>query len=135
MNRDLTQLRTVVVDDSDAFLMRLRLALRKIPHVEIVGFAASAAEAIGLLDRTKPDLVLLDLYLKESSGIDVLRHIFENGLKVKTLVMTSEQSQELCSACLLLGASRFCDKAALIGALPQEIEALARKVSAATSTS
>ena len=122
-------LRVVVVEDSEAFLMRLRLALSESPRFEVVGMAESAGSAIRLLDQTKPDLVLLDLYLKEGSGMDVLRHIRETGLKVRTLVMTSEQSGELHTACLSLGAHRLFDKAGLINALSEEAEALAQELS------
>lgn len=122
-------LRVVVVEDSEAFLMRLRLALDESPQLEVVGVAESAGQAISLLDRTRPDLVLLDLYLKEGTGVDVLRHIRETGLSVRTLVMTSSDSGELQSACLSLGAHRFFDKAGLISALPDEAEALTQELS------
>jgi DNA-binding NarL/FixJ family response regulator len=119
----------VVVEDSEAFLMRLRLALDESPQLEVVGVAESVGQAISLLDRTRPDLVLLDLYLKEGNGVDVLRHIRETGLSVRTLVMTSSDSGELQSACLSLGAHGFFDKAGLISALPDEAEALTQELS------
>ena len=84
--------------------------------------------AIRLLEQTQPDLILLDLYLKEGSGVDVLRHIRESGTKVRTVVMTSEPSGELQSACLSLGAHRFLDKAELLNALNEETEGLAREL-------
>jgi DNA-binding NarL/FixJ family response regulator len=121
----------VVVEDSEAFLMRLRLALRDVPQLSVVGIAESAEPAIRLLEQTEPDLVLLDLFLKEGSGMDVLRYIHKSGLKVRTIVMTSEQSDELSSACRSLGAYRFLDKAELILALPDEVSALSRALSGA----
>jgi DNA-binding NarL/FixJ family response regulator len=126
-------LRVVVVEDSEAFLLRLKLALKLFPQLEVVGVAESASAAISLVDTVKPDLVLLDLYLKQGSGVDVLRHINETGLKVRTLVMTSEESGELRLACLSLGASRFFDKAGLIDALPGEVDSLSRELSGPNS--
>lgn len=126
-------LRVVVAEDSEAFLLRLKLALREFPQLEVVGVAESAAVAISLIDTMKPDLVLLDLYLKDGSGVDVLRHIHETGQKVRSLVMTSEESGELRLACLSLGAFRFFDKAGLLNALPEEVALLSRDLSASCS--
>lgn len=128
MRPDQKLLRVVVVEDSEAFLLRLRLALAETPQLKLVGVAESASPAISLIHETKPDLVLLDLYLKQGSGVDVLRNIQETGLQVRTLVMTSEDSGEMQSACLSLGAHRFFDKAGLIHALSDEAEALSREL-------
>lgn len=129
MSSDDGPVRVVVVEDSEAFLMRLRLALDESPELQVVGVAESAGQAISLLDRTRPDLVLLDLCLKEGNGVDVLRHIRETGLRVRTLVMTSSDSGELQSACLSLGAHRFFDKVGLISALSDETDTLIRELS------
>jgi NarL family two-component system response regulator YdfI len=118
----------MVVEDSEAFLLRLRFALNASPSIQVVGFAESADSAIRLLEQNQPDLVLLDLYLKQGSGVDVLRHIHDSGTKVRTLVMTSEQSGDLQSVCLSLGAYRFLDKAELLNVLPEETEVLAREL-------
>ena len=131
MATDQQPLRVVVVEDSEAYLMRLRLALSDFPQLSLLGTVESAASAIDLLNRTEPDLVLLDLYLKEGSGLDVLRHIRASGLKAKVLVMTSEQSPEMRTACLDLGAHSFLDKVGLIHALAEETDGLLRELSAA----
>lgn len=128
MPSEVRPLRVVVVEDSEAFLLRLRFVLNASPSIQVVGFAESAGAAIRLLEQTQPDLILLDLYLKEGSGVDVLRHIHESGTKVRTVVMTSEPSGELQSACLSLGAHRFLDKAELLNALNEETERLAREL-------
>ena len=128
MSQGATPLRVMVVEDSEAFLLRLQLALNASPSVQVVGYAESSGEAIRLLEQTQPDVILLDLYLKEGSGIEVLRHIQNSGTKVRTLVMTSDQSSELRSVCLALGAHRFLDKADLLNALTEERDVLAREL-------
>lgn len=116
-------LRVVVVEDSEAFLLRLRAALSELP-VQVVGSAANTADAIAVIDRTQPDLVLLDVFLRASSGVDVLRHLDKAGSKARTLVMTSEQEEELKSACLALGAYGFFDKASLVLSLETQVTEL-----------
>lgn len=116
-------LRVVVVEDSEAFLLRLRAALSELP-VKVVGSAANSTDAIAVIDRTKPDLVLLDVFLEDSSGVDVLRHLAKSKSKTRTLVMTSEQADGLRSACFALGAHRFLDKAGVILSLEEEVLSL-----------
>jgi two-component system nitrate/nitrite response regulator NarP len=116
-------LQVVVVEDSEAFLLRLRAALSDLP-VKVVGSAANSSDAIAVIDRTQPDLVLLDVFLENSSGVDVLRHLEKTASKARTLVMTSEQADGLRLACVALGAHRFLDKAGLILALEDEVLAL-----------
>ncbi|HXE13347.1 MAG TPA: response regulator [Bryobacteraceae bacterium] len=115
--------RVVVVEDSEAFLLRLRVALSELP-VQVVGSAATTADAISVIDRTQPDLVLLDVFLQASSGVDVLRHLGNVGSKARTLVMTSEQAEELKSACLALGAYGFFDKPSLVLSLESQVSSL-----------
>jgi DNA-binding NarL/FixJ family response regulator len=116
-------IRVVVVEDSEAFLLRLRAALSELP-VQIVGSAANTADAIAIIDRTQPDLVLLDIFLRASSGVEVLRHLGKIGSTARTLVMTSEQAEELKSACLALGAYGFFDKASLVLSLEAQVSGL-----------
>jgi NarL family two-component system response regulator LiaR len=116
-------IRVVVVEDSEAFLLRLRAALSEL-SVQIVGSAANTADAITIIDRTLPDLILLDVFLTASSGVEVLRHLSRVGSTARTLVMTSEQAEELKSACLALGAYGFFDKASLVLSLKEHVSDL-----------
>ena len=59
-------LRVVVVEDSEAFLLRLRAALSDLP-VKVVGSAVNSSDAIAVIDRTHPDLVLLDVFLRAAA--------------------------------------------------------------------
>jgi DNA-binding NarL/FixJ family response regulator len=116
-------IRVVVVEDSEAFLLRLRAALSELP-VQVVGSAANTADAIAVIDRTRPDLILLDVFLTASSGVDVLRHLGKIGSTARTLVMTSEQAEELKSACLALGAYGFFDKTSLVLSIEAQVSGL-----------
>ena len=106
-------LKVVVAEDSDAYLLRIRTALSGLP-VDLVGTAKTSADAISLIERFQPDLIVLDIFLLEGSGVDVLHHLNRVGSRACRVVMTSEQSPGLRSACLALGAFRFLDKVDLI---------------------
>jgi two-component system LytT family response regulator len=76
-------LRLVIVDDEAPARASLRAALAGIPlEMEVVGEAASVAEAISLLDAVKPDVVLLDIWLGDGTGFDVLDQLADRSARV-----------------------------------------------------
>ena len=68
-----TTLRVVVADDERPARSFLIALLRGSPDVEVVGEAADGAEAVAVIERTRPDLALLDLQMPELDGLGVVR--------------------------------------------------------------
>ena len=67
--------RVMVVDD-DFRVAHLHAEIAKrVPEVEVVGLAHTAADAIAMAERERPDLVLLDEYLPDRRGSQILRHL------------------------------------------------------------
>ena len=64
-------LRILTVDDEVLALKRLKLLLETIPYAEQVGEAGGCAEALAKIERTAPDVVLLDIRMRDGSGFDV----------------------------------------------------------------
>ncbi len=73
-------LRVVVADDERPARSFLVALLRGSPDVEVVGEAADGAEAVAVIERTRPDLALLDLQMPELDGLGVVRAL-ERALK------------------------------------------------------
>lgn len=67
----MTVLRALVVDDEPLARQRLRRLLQAVPGVEVVGEAGSAAEALGLLETTRPTLLFLDVQMPGMDGFGV----------------------------------------------------------------
>jgi DNA-binding response OmpR family regulator len=82
--------RVLAVDDESLIRMSLRIALAREGYE--VDTASSGSEAMGLLDRYRYDLVLLDLRLPDVSGIEVLRYARRLDPGVKVLVVTASTS-------------------------------------------
>ncbi|WP_129793052.1 LytTR family DNA-binding domain-containing protein [Sphingosinicella sp. CPCC 101087] len=68
----MTVLRILTVDDEPLALLRLEQALRRIPDVAHVGAAASCREALDSIHSLRPDVVLLDISMRDGSGFDVV---------------------------------------------------------------
>jgi len=76
-------LSVAIIDDELSARQLVRTILEeKMPNVHIVGEASGVAEAIVLLEKTKPDLVLLDIELKDGTGFDLLNRCTESPFQV-----------------------------------------------------
>src|SRR5947209_6813961 len=87
-------LRLVIVDDHELLRVGLKTALGIEPGLEIVGEAASGAEAIPVASRTHPDVVLLDLLLGDIDGIHVCRELKTRWPELKVLMLTSSSDDQ-----------------------------------------
>ncbi|MBI3207352.1 MAG: response regulator [Candidatus Solibacter usitatus] len=105
-----------VVEDNAVLRDRYAKELGELAHVELCGVAATAAAAVEGIERAMPDLVILDLSLKDSSGLDVLR-ANEGKAKPRFVVVTSHAEASIEKVCLELGAERFFDKSNGFGEL------------------
>lgn len=68
-------LRVLTVDDEPLALRRLQVALEHIPEIEHVGAARGRAEALRLIDKYEPDVVLLDVRMRDGNGFDVVEKL------------------------------------------------------------
>lgn len=72
-------IRTLVVDDDYMAASVHRSYVERVHGFEVVGEAHTGAETLELARRLRPDLILLDIYLPDMSGLDVLRALRERG--------------------------------------------------------
>jgi DNA-binding NarL/FixJ family response regulator len=99
-----------IVDDSASIRQRLVSMLESIGDIAIVGEAETARDAIEGILATRPDSVLLDLHLRASSGIDVLKTIRGRLPLIKFVVLTNHAEPQYRRACTRIGAEYFLDK-------------------------
>jgi len=71
----MTALRILTVDDEALALRRLQLVLQGIPNVVHVGEAASCREAMDAIGACHPDIILLDIRMRDGDGFEVAAHI------------------------------------------------------------
>jgi two-component system OmpR family response regulator len=110
---DETKLRVVIVEDSAIIRARLAEALAEIPNVEIVGHAETEADAVTLLRRGEWDAAVLDLQLKQGTGLGVLKTVGHDARpeRTKIIVFTNYAFPQYRERSMLLGADFFFDKA------------------------
>jgi DNA-binding NarL/FixJ family response regulator len=98
----------VVVDDHALFRSGVRAELDG--HVDIVGDAASVAEAVEVIGATEPDVVLLDVHLPDGSGADVIAAIAPAHPAVRFLALSVSDAAEDVIAVIRAGAKGYVTK-------------------------
>lgn len=108
-----SKFRVVIVEDSPIIRARLTETLSEIPNLEIVGQAESESDALALLAGDGWDAVVLDLQLKEGTGLGVLKKLKQGGrpTNTKVIVFTNYAFPQYRDRSLSLGADFFFDKA------------------------
>jgi DNA-binding NarL/FixJ family response regulator len=105
-------IRLVLVDDHVVVRTGLRMLLEGIKDVEIEGEAGTAREALDVVRRINPDVVLLDIGLPDMSGIDAAREMKSLNPKIAIVALTIHEDEEYFFKMLEAGASGYVPKRA-----------------------
>lgn len=103
---------TYIVEDSATIRENLISTLEEIAPVKVVGFAETEKEACNWLLSNRSDwqLAIVDLFLKEGSGLGVLKGCQNRSASQKVVVLTNYATDDIRSRCLALGADAVFDK-------------------------
>ena len=102
--------RVMVVDDHATFAELLTNALDREPDLQSVGRASTAAEGVAMFRELRPELVLMDLQLPDSTGFDATRQIMEIDPFARVIVLTAHAEPEFAGDALVAGACGFLAK-------------------------
>jgi len=121
--------RVAIADDHPVVREGLVAMLETEPDFQVVGTATTGAEAVALVARTDPDVMLLDLELPELDGVAVLRRLVAEDARVRVIVFTVFDTDERIIAAVEAGAAGYLLK----GAPRAELFAAVRTVAAGGS--
>ena len=96
--------------------------LRSESSLEIVGEARDGRQAVELVKELKPDLLLMDVSMPDMNGFDATQRVQELDPKVKVLILTMHDEEELVARCLEAGAAGYIIKDAPASQLLYAIE-------------
>lgn len=102
-----TPIRLVIVDDHSVVREGLRAFLRLQEGIEVVGEAASAAEAIRVARASSPDVVLLDLVMPGGDGVGSIHGLIDAAPGARVLVLTSFADDAQIFAAMAAGAAGY----------------------------
>jgi two-component system, NarL family, response regulator DevR len=102
----------VVIDDFPLVLEGIAGVLNAYPGIRVVGTAGTAAEGIALASETRPDVIILDLYMPDMSGIRALAELRQHLPSVKVLMVTASEKADTLLDAVAAGASGYLTKRA-----------------------
>lgn len=100
-------LRVLVVED-DARVAQVNCSfVGRVPGFAVVGSATTAAEAERLIEAQRPDLVILDLYLPDGSGLDLLRRMRAAAHSADVIIVMASKEAVTVQEALRTGAADY----------------------------
>jgi DNA-binding NarL/FixJ family response regulator len=123
----LKPLAVFVVEDSLTLREALVATLEELAPVRVIGVAAGAADALHVLEAEPSpcDLAIVDLFLAQGSGLDLLQALQKRRSPLRRVVLSNFATPAMRARCLALGAEQVFDKSTDIEALVAWCDALA----------
>lgn len=106
----MANIRAVIAEDDFRVANIHEKFLRKFADIEVVGKALSAKQTLELLEEKQPDLLLLDVYMPDQLGSDLLPIIRENYSQVDILMITAATDRDILKKALRYGVEYFLIK-------------------------
>jgi DNA-binding NarL/FixJ family response regulator len=105
--------RILIVDDHASIRTALRELLDLVSGIEVVGEAATGSEAVDLVDRLAPDIVIMDVRLPSLDGVEATRAIKARHPSIRVVAHSAYVNPDLSRAMTQAGAEDFIIKGTL----------------------
>jgi len=99
--------RVVIVDDHKMFRDGLRGLINAEPGMEVVGEAVDGREAIDVVRRLAPDVVVMDISMPGMNGIEAMRHLIKQSPRIRVVMLSMYASGPLVQSVLAAGAAGY----------------------------
>lgn len=100
----MSKTRVLLVDDHAIVRLGLTTLINDEPHLEVVGEAGTAAEALAAVERLRPEVVLMDIRMPGEGGIEATRQITTRFPETKVVMLTSFADDDLVVRAISAGA-------------------------------
>ncbi len=118
--------RIILVDDHEVVRLGLKSLLERHPQFEVVGEAGSVRDTMEQVAALEPDVVVMDIRLPGTSGIEACEQIVEKYPDIKVIMLTSYAEDEMLFSAIRAGASGYVLKQIASEELVKAIEAVGR---------
>jgi two-component system OmpR family response regulator len=122
-------LRVLLVEDSSLLAARLGELIDRLPGVDLIDTVETEAAAVSTVASQTPDVMILDLHLRDGSGFGVLRSLARLGAKLrpKVIILTNFGLAEYRREAEALGVEAFLDKSRDYFRLPSLLSGFAKE--------
>lgn len=119
-------IRVLLADDHALVRAGIRSLLEKLPDIEVVAEASDGREAIRLVEKHEPHVLLTDIAMPGLNGLEVTRHLANTFPKVRVLILSMYADEEHLYLALRAGAAGYLLKGSAREELELAIRAVAR---------
>jgi DNA-binding NarL/FixJ family response regulator len=119
------KIKILIVDDHPMMREALQTAFEGEDDLEMIGEAPDAITALKMLEKLKPDVIMMDMLLPEMSGLEAIERIMGNNPGAKILVLSSMEDEERIISAIQAGALGYFPKTAPRGYLLEAIRKVA----------
>jgi DNA-binding NarL/FixJ family response regulator len=116
----------LIVDDHEVVREGLRLSLSRSPHIRVIGEAPDGEQAISLVERRKPDVVIMDVRMPGMDGLEATKQIMHKVPDTSVLIFTAFSERSLLARGLESGAKGYILKEAPHETLLRAVERVAK---------
>ena len=102
---DVTAVRVVLVDDDPLVRAGLRMILGGAPDIDVVAEAADGQDAVDVVLRDAPDVVLMDIRMPRMDGLAATRRLLDRGTSARIIVLTTFDTDDMVVTALSYGAA------------------------------
>jgi DNA-binding NarL/FixJ family response regulator len=114
----------LIADDHPLIIAGIRRTLEGSEDIEVIGEANGPQQLLTLIERRRPDLVMMDMRMPGANGVEVIQQIRATWPEIKVIVLSASEERVLIDAALGAGASAYVVKSAL----PADVAAVVRQV-------
>jgi two-component system, NarL family, response regulator NreC len=118
-------IRVVLADDHAVVRAGVKAVLSTAKDIQVIGEGTNGREAINLVERLKPDVLVMDLSMGEMDGISATKEIVDKKLSSKILILTMHAEEAFLVKVLEAGASGYLVKSAADRELVDAVRAVA----------
>ncbi len=119
-------IRVVVVDDHPIVRSGIRILIESAADIAVVGAGASGLEALELVARLQPDVLLLDMEMPDLSGVEVARKLRQDGSSVRVLALSAHDDEQYIVELLSIGAAGYLTKDEALETIVDAVRGVAR---------
>src|SRR5436305_2618779 len=116
----------LIADDHALVRAGIRAFLERIPNIEVVAEASDGREAVELVAKRQPDIVLMDIAMPGLNGLEATRQIVKLWPGVRVIVLSMHASEEYVWQALRAGARGYLLKGASLGELELALSSVVR---------
>lgn len=119
-------IRILLADDHALIVAAMRMMIERMEAIQVVAEAYNGRDAVALAREHRPDLVIMDIGMRELNGIEAAAQIKGEDLPTRVLILSSHATEEFVRRAIKAGADGYLVK----GSSPEELEAAIRATAA-----